>query len=104
MARTPTEEERRAAVDAVRQEMRMAGVSTAASDEDLLRGLGDRVAIVGAKELERRAAGLPLASDYPHRRTPAVALASASSGRRRHLTHPRRAPGRPPSPGRAELC
>jgi hypothetical protein len=65
MARMPTEEERRAAIDSLRQSMRAVGVSTAASDEDLLRTLGDRVAVVGAKELERRAAGLPLASDYP---------------------------------------
>ena len=66
MATIPTEEERRAAVDAERQLTRAAHVSTAASDEEILQALGDRVAVVGAKEIERRAAGLPLASDYPH--------------------------------------
>ena len=66
MATIPTEEERRAAVDAERQLMRAAHLSTAASDEEILQALGDRVAVVGAKEIERQAAGLPLASDYPH--------------------------------------
>jgi hypothetical protein len=65
MAKTPTDGERNAALDTVRRKMSMAGMTTAASDDDLLRGLGDRVAIIGAKEIERRAAGLPLASDYP---------------------------------------